>query len=162
MKRITRTVSAILLVSSMMLSLCACNNKNETDTARAYCETFCEDVKSGDANKLMAYLEGSDVTADALNELISPSGFNSEESAFSSAVKESIRYNVQDPLYDYKAKTATVYISWGEADYNSEEAKSAGTVSEFKTALTASAETIITTCVTIDLNGETPKILPLA
>ena len=159
MKKITSKVSAILLVSSMMLSLCACNNKNETDTARTYCETFCEDVKNGDADKLLTYLEGSDVTAEYLKELITPSDFNSEESAFSSAVKESIRYNVQDPVYDYKAKTATVYISWGEVDYNSEDANSARTVSDFKTALTTSTETIITTSVTVDLNGETPKIL---
>ena len=108
MKRLTRAVLATLLVSSMMLSLCACSNQKETDTARAFCETFCEDVKSGDADKLLTYLGETDVTSKDLKELISPSGFNSEENAFSSAVKESIRYNVQEPLYYYKAKTATV------------------------------------------------------
>ncbi len=159
MKRLTRAVLATLLVSSMMLSLCACSNQKETDTARAFCETFCEDVKSGDADKLLTYLGETDVTSKDLKELISPSGFNSEENAFSSAVKESIRYNVQEPLYDYKAKTATVYISWGEADYNSEAVKASRTVPEFITALTTSSETIITTSVTVDLNGETPRIL---
>ena len=159
MKRLTRAVLATLLVSSMMLSLCACSNQKETDTARAFCETFCEDVKSGDADKLLTYLGETDVTSKDLKELISPSGFNSEENAFSSAVKESIRYNVQEPLYDYKAKTATVYISWGEADYNSEAAKASRTVPEFKTALTTSSETIITTSVTVDLSSETPRIL---
>lgn len=159
MKRLTRAVSAILLVSFLMLSLCACNNMNEADTARSFCEKFCEDVKSGDADKLLTYLGGSAVTANDLKELISPSGFNSEEAAFSSAVKESIRYNVQDPIYDYKAKTATVYISWGEVDYNCESALAAQTVTEFKTALTTAQETIITTNVTVDFNGETPRIL---
>ena len=95
MKRLTRAVLANLLVSSMMLSLCACSNQKETDTARAFCETFCEDVKSGDPDKLLTYLGETDVTSKDLKELISPSGFNSEENAFSSAVKESIRYNVQ-------------------------------------------------------------------
>ena len=159
MKRLTRAVCATLLVSSMMLSLCACSNKNETDTAKAFCETFCEDVKSGDADKLLTYLGETDVTSIDLKELISPSKFNSEENAFSSAVKESIRYNVQEPLYDYKAKTAIVYISWGEVDYNSEAAQASRTVAEFKTALTTSSETIITTNVTVDLNGESPRIL---
>lgn len=143
----------------MMLSICACSNKKETDTAKAFCETFCADVKSGNADKLLTYLGGTDVTSKDLKELISPSGFNSEENEFSSAVKESIRYNVQEPIYDYKAKTATVYISWGEVDYNSEEAQASQTVSDFKTALTTSSETIITTSVTVDLNGETPRIL---
>ena len=159
MKKLTKAVCAILLVSSMMLSLCACSNKNETDTAKAFCETFCEDVKNGDADKLLTYLGETDVTAKDLKDLISPSGFNSEENEFSSAVKESIRYNVQEPVYDYKAKTATVFISWGEADYNSVTALAAHTVTEFKTALASSPENIITTSVTVDLNGETPRIL---
>ena len=53
----------------MMLSLCACSNQKETDTARAFCETFCEDVKSGDADKLLTYLGETDVTSKDLKEL---------------------------------------------------------------------------------------------
>ena len=159
MKIITRVVSSVLLVSFVMLSLCACDNKKQTDAARALCETFCEDVKNGDADKLMTYLGDSGVTADELKELITPSAFNSEEKAFSSAIKDTIRYNVQDPVYDYKAKTATVYLSWGEADYNNAEALLSQNIIEFKTALASSPEQIITTGVTVDLNGENPRIL---
>ena len=159
MKIFKRAVSVVLLVSFVMLSLCACSNKTQMDSAKALCEMFCEDVKVGDADKLVTYLGDSGVTANELKELITPSDFNSEESSFSSAIKDSITYNVQDPIYDYKAKNATVFISWREADYNSEDALKAGTVAEFKTALSASPETIITTSVTVDFNGETPRIL---
>ena len=158
MKRLTRAFITSLLVLSVLFSLCGCNAR-QTDAARAICDEFCNDVKNGDAERLITYFDGSETGLDELKEIISPSGFNSEETAFSEAVKATTRYNVQDPVYDYKAKTATVFLSWGQADYTSEAVKSAVTVPEFKTAIASAPENIITVSVTVDLNGETPRIV---
>lgn len=158
MKRLTRSVITSLIVLSLLFSLCGCNAK-QVDFARAICDEFCSDVKNGDAEKLITYFDGSETSIDELKEIISPAGFNPGETAFSEAVKATTRYNVQDPVYDYKAKTATVYLSWGQADYTSDPVKNALTVSEFKTAIASAPEKIITVSVTVDLNGETPRIL---
>ena len=45
------------------------------------------------------------------------------------------------------------------ADYNSVTAMASSTITEFKEALASAPELIITTNVTVDLNGETPRIL---
>ncbi len=159
MNRKIKAFTSTLLALSIVLSISACGNKKQTDAAKTLCETFCEDVKTGDADKLITYLGDSGVTSNDLKELVWPSEMNSEEAAFSAAIRESIRYNVQEPIYDYKAKTALVYISWGEADYNCEVAQASKTISEYKTALLSAPENIITTSVTVDLNGETPVIV---
>lgn len=161
MRKITISILSGLLVASMLLQLCGCNSNNNTqnEIARAYCETFCEDVKNGDADKLMTYLNSSEITAAELKEKITPSGLNSEQEAFLNAIKESTAYKVQDPVYDYKAKTATVYLSWEQADYNCEAATSALTALDFKTAITRAPANIITVPVTVDLKGDTPKLI---
>lgn len=161
MRNITKSILSGLLAACILFSLCGCNKNNniQSDIARAVCESFCEDVKNGDADKLMTYLNSAEITAADLKEIITPSGLNSEQEAFSSAVKESLNYKVQDPVYDYKAKTATVYLSWEQADYNSEAALAAGSVLDFKAAITKTPSNIITVPVTVDLKGDTPRII---
>ena len=154
-------MTAGLLVACILFQFCGCSSDNNTQSeiARAYCESFCEDVKSGYAGKIMNYMNSSEITEAELKEMISPSGLNKEQEAFSNAIKDSINYKVQDPVYDYKAKTATVYLSWEQADYNCEEAVSAVTVLDFKAAIARAPSNIITVPVTVDLNGDTPRIV---
>ena len=161
MRNIKKSILSGLLAACILFSLCGCNKNNTTqsDIARAFCETFCEDVKNGDPDKLMTYLNSAEITSAELKEIVCPSGLNSEQEAFSSAVKGSLNYKVQDPVYDYKAKTATVYLSWEQADYNSEAALAAGSVLDFKAAITQAPSNIITVPVTVDLKGDTPKII---
>lgn len=158
MRRFTTVLISILLVSCMMLQLCGCN-RNRADEAYNLCTLFCEDVKNGNPDKLMTYFNGSDITSKELNEIINPSGLNSEEASVATCIKESVKYKVQEPVYDYKAKTATVYISWEQADYNSEAANASKTLTELKTAIITAPTNFITVCVTVDFNGEAPKIV---
>ena len=148
-----------ILVICMVLSLCGCSLFNkQSDAALSLCTSFCEDVKNGDADKLIAYFDGTGITADELREIITPSGLNVEKAFFSSCIKDSLKYNIQDPVYDYKSKTATVYLSWQQADYNCESALAATTLSGFKSAMISAPGTIITVRVTVDLSGESPRI----
>ena len=150
---------SFVIAFCMALTLCSCSFNKQSDAALSLCSSFCEDVKNGDADKLITYFDGSGVTADELREIITPSGLNVEQTFFSTCVKESLKYNIQDPVYDYKSKTANVYLSWQQADYNSETALAATTLSGFKSALASAPETIITVRVTVDLSGEVPKIV---
>ena len=160
MRSLTKSILAGVIAVCMLLPLGACSKGNDqSDIARAVCESFCTDVKNGDADKLMTYLSSVDFSAAELKEIIEPSGLNSEQAAFSQAVRSSLNYKVQDPVYDPKAKTATVYLSWERADYNCEAALKADTVADFKTAITTAPASIITVCVTVDLKGDTPVIV---
>ena len=142
----------------MLLPLCGCNSKKTADAA-GICTSFCEDVKAGDTDKLMTYFGDAEITSKELKEIISPSGFNSEEKAVSDCIRKTINYKVQEPVYDYKARTATVYLSWEEADYACEEASAAASTAELRNAISKAPVKIITSCVTVDLSGEVPKIL---
>ncbi|MCR4556603.1 MAG: hypothetical protein K5779_02115 [Saccharofermentans sp.] len=152
--KIKREITAVLIAASMIFAFCGCGKGKKTEAAKNYCISFCEDVKNGDADRLASYYADPSVTAESLKEIISPSSFNSEEAAFSDTVKASLRYNVQEPVYDSRTKSATVYVSWGQADYSCEEALNAGTVTTFKTSMSSAPEKIITTCVTIDMSGD--------
>ena len=156
--RIKRELTAVILAASMLLALCGCSNNKKDEEAKALCASFCEDVKNGDCDRLASYFSDPSVTSDSLKEIISPSSFNSEETAFSDTVKASLRYNVQEPVYDSKSSIATVYLSWEQADYNCEAALNADTVSAFKTAMSSAPDNVITVCVNVDFNGETPRI----
>ena len=158
MGKITKVLISVMLAACMMLQLCGCN-KDRSDEAYNLCTLFCEDVKNGNPDKLMTYFNGSDITSEELNGIINPSGLNSEEASVATCIKESVKYKVQEPVYDYKAKTATVYISWEQADYNSEAANSSKNITELKTAIISAPVNIITVCVTVDFNGDAPKIL---
>ena len=120
MRNYTKTITALLLTVCIAFSVCACEPEKD-DGSRALCEAFCEDVKSGDTAKLMTYLQGTDVTEEALKEIIEPSDLNSAQLYYLKAINSTISYTVQDPVVDKQTKTATVYLSWREADYNSEE-----------------------------------------
>lgn len=158
MRRLSTAIVSALMAAVMILSLCGCHS-DKSDIARAFCESFCEDVKNGDADKLITYFNSTEITAQELKDIIDPQGLNSEQSAFVNAVKGSVNYKVQDPVYDYKAKTATVYLSWEEADYTCDAALTADTVQGLKSAIATAPVNIITVCVTVDLRGDTPKIL---
>lgn len=158
MNKKTTIVLSIVTVLSIVLSLCGCNNSKKTDEAFNFCTQFCEDVKSGDTGKIITYFNDPEITQDKLKEIIAPSGFNSEEAAVSASIKETLNYKVQEPVYDYKAKTATVYLSWEEADYNCDAVRTADSVTAMKSAIKTAPASIITSCVTVDLNGETPVI----
>lgn len=159
MRKFTGNCISLVLTLSMLFSLCGCNNNKKTAEAETLCTSFCEDIKAGNVTNLMGYLSGSDVTEESLKELIEPSGLNSEESAFVSVIRDSIIYSVQEPVYDYKAKLATVYLVFGVADYSSEEAMAAENVSEFSEALSTMQNKVITIAANVDFSGELPVIV---
>ena len=61
---ITLTMTALIL-----LTVCGCDSKKK-ETASNICTAFCEDVKTGDADKLITYFRAPGVTADDLKEII--------------------------------------------------------------------------------------------
>lgn len=157
MGKTCKALLSLLLSFGISSSFCACSSA-KSDEARTLCETFCEDVKSGDAGRLAAYPDSSDVTESDIQELIRPESLNDEEAQFSEFMKNSLSYSVLDPVYDPNAKTATVYISFRKADYSAEEVAAACSFGEFEDALSSAPEAIDTYCVTVDFNGVTPVI----
>lgn len=158
MRNYTKTITALLLTVCIAFSLCACEPEKDNGS-KALCEAFCEDVKSGDTAKLMTYLQGTDVTEEALKEIIEPSDLNSAQLYYLKAINSTISYTVQDPVVDKQTKTATVYLSWREADYSQEPVRNAATIADFDSAMAKVEDKTITIPVTVDLSGEAPKIL---
>ena len=157
-----KTISVFIvlaLTASMLFSVCGCNSKQKSAEALSFCTAFCEDVKSGDAGRLITYFNDNEITEGELKEIITPSGSNSEEKEVLASIKETTDYKVQEPVYDPKAKTATAYVSWEQADYNSDQVTSSASLSGLKTAVKSAPLNIITVCVTVDLSGDIPKII---
>ena len=131
-----KTISVFIvlaLTASMLFSVCGCNSKQKSAEALSFCTAFCEDVKSGDAGRLITYFNDNEITEGELKEIITPSGSNSEEKEVLASIKETTDYKVQEPVYDPKAKTATAYVSWEQADYNSDQVTSSASLSGLKT-----------------------------
>lgn len=154
-----KTLLSLVLIICMVFSLCGCNETNNTEGAKTLCESFCEDVRSGDTAKLMGYFAGSDVSEDDLKNIIKPSDINVDQDYYLNAIKSTISYTVQDPVYDKNSKTATVYVSWHQVDYSDEKIKSASTIADFDKALSEGTDKLITTCLTVDLSTDVPRIL---
>lgn len=155
--RIFKRTLAVLLIVGSVLSAASCDSK-KTDNGQELCKAFCEDVLSGDAAKLITYFDDASVTEDQLNEIICPSDRNTAQQEYLNALHKTITYTVQDPVYDADSKLSTVYLSWQIADPADDSLKSVSSVSELETALQSASKKIITTNVTVDLNGETPRI----
>lgn len=158
MRKTASVLITLAMTALILLTVCGCDSKKK-ETASNICAAFCEDVKNGDADKLTTYFRAPGVTADDLKEIISPSGFKSEETTVSAAVRETLKYNVQEPVYDYRTGTATVYLSWELADYDCEAIVSADNLIDMITAVKSAPSDFITVCVTVDLSGDTPFIM---
>ena len=158
MHKINRSILAAMLVLTPVMSLCGCNADRSSE-AKALCETFCEEVRSGDTAGLMTYIDYGTVTEDELSALIAPAGLNIEQASFVEALRDSTSYTVEEPVYDPKTKTALVNVLWSQGDYSSESAMTADTVFDFTNAILKEADNIITTGIKVDLTGEIPRIM---
>lgn len=157
MRDIKRIVS-ILLTVCIIIAAAGCNKQPEVDV-RPVCEAFFTDLKEGNASKLITYCDPSETTVDDLNSLIRPSGLNEEQNAYLDAIRKTNDFTIQDPVYDYEAKTATVFVAFYQADYEAPEVRSAKDLASFETALTSIPNKIQTLNVTVDFSGETQKIV---
>ena len=116
MRDIKRIISGLLTVC-IIITAAGCNKQQSVDV-RPLCETFFNDVKEGNASKLMSYFEPSEITSEELNAVIRPSGLNEEQYAYLDAIKKTMAFTVQDPVYDMESKQATVFVSYYLADYS--------------------------------------------
>lgn len=157
MRDIKRIVS-ILLTVCIIIAAAGCNKQPEVDV-RPVCEAFFTDLKEGNASKLITYCDPSETTVDDLNSLIRPSGLNEEQNAYLDAIRKTNDFTIQDPVYDYEAKTATVFVAFYQADFAAPEVRSAKDMASFETALTSIPNKIQTLNVTVDFSGETQKIV---
>ncbi len=157
MRDIKRIVS-ILLAGCIIITAAGCNKQPEVDV-RPVCEAFFADVKEGNASKLITYFDSSDTTVEDLNSIINPSGLNEEQNAYLDAIRKTNDFTVQDPVYDYEAKTATVFVSFYQADYLASEVKAAKDFESYESALSSVPNKIQTLNVTVDFSGETQKIV---
>ena len=69
MRKTTSLLISLAAVLCMLLPLCGCNSKKTADAA-GICTSFCEDVKAGDADKLMTYFGDAEITSKELKEII--------------------------------------------------------------------------------------------
>lgn len=159
MNRMIKSVISAALIFGSAVPLCACDSNKKSEEARVYSESFCQDVLNGDAGKLITYFADAEMDETFLADIVCPPDLNPGQSTYFDMIKSTMEYSVQDPVYDYNTKTATVYASFVQADYTSEEALKACDAEGFSEVLSSGKSTIITTCLTIDLNGETPKIV---
>ena len=155
--RIFKKTLAVLLVVCSILSVASCESK-QTDHGQELCTAFCEDVKAGDTSKLITYISDGSVTEDQLIEKICPPDKNITQQEYLNAVQKTITYSMQDPVFDAESKISTIFLSWQIADLEDEAVKSASSITELEDVLASSSRKIITTNVSIDLSGETPKI----
>ncbi len=159
MRRFKNSCIAAVLVLAFVLSVCGCGSKNKSiDTAKSVCATFCEDVRSGDVSKLMAYFNDPSVTEAVLTEMITFEDPNIEQGEYYETLRESLTYGLEEPVYDSKAKTATVVTIWCIGNYNSESAKAAKDLQEFKSAISLDPKMLAVT-LTVDFSGETPILV---
>ena len=143
----------------MAMSFAGCKNQTQqTVDVTPICESFCTDVKEGNASKLMSYMDPSETTVEEIEKIVSPKGLNEQQKAYLDAIKQSTVYTVQEPIYDYESKTATVFLSWHQAEYDSSAVAQAKDFTSFETALASSESKLMTLKVTVDFSGETQKI----
>ena len=153
-----KKIVTILLIVCFIIAAAGCNKQPEVD-CKPVCEAFFADLKEGNASKLLAYCDPSETTVDDLNNLIRPSGLNEAQNAYLDAIRKTNDFTIQDPVYDYEAKTATVFVAFYQADYTASEAKAAKDLASFESALTSIPNKIQTLNVTVDFSGETQKIV---
>ena len=157
MRVFKRTLAALLIVCSVF-SFFGCNREQQTVQVTPLCTEFCEAVKAADTAKLITYFDSS-VTEDKLKSIIVPKDANEELEFYLETIRESVSYNVQEPVYDKESKTATVFLSWQIADYTSEAFLSATSFSKLREAIAETPPKIITVSVNVDCSGETPRIV---
>ena len=157
MQKGIRNLLVFILTASFVMSFTGCNNK-KTDEALVLCDSFCQEVKSGNSDKLLSFLGDSGVSSDELEDVLSPEDLNSDQAAYLDIIKESTDYSVGEAVYDSKTKTVAVNVVWNQADYSSESAASAKNIQEFKTQVSSLPAKEIPVVVTVDLSGEYPKI----
>ena len=138
MRDIKRIIS-VFLIACMAFSFAGCKTRTQqTVDVMPVCEAFCADVKEGNAAKLISHMDPSETTIDELEKIVNPKGLNEQQKAYLDAIKQSTVYTVQEPIYDYDSKTATVFLSWHQADYQSSAAVQAKDYTAFETALASS------------------------
>lgn len=158
MRDIKRIIS-VLLIACLSFSFAGCKTRTQqTVDVTPVCEAFCADVKEGNAAKLISYMDPSETTIDELEKIVSPKGLNEQQKAYLGAIKQTTVYTVQEPIYDYDSKTATVFLSWHQADYQSAAAAEAKDYTTFETALVSSESKLMTLKITVDFSGDTQKI----
>lgn len=157
MLNIKKSVAAFLIVC-LMLPLAACNQNNDISEATSISEAFCADLREGDSTKLISYFDADSITEAEIDRIISPVDLNQTEIKYLEAVKNTITYTVQEPVYDKKAGIATVYTSWSMVDCSQENLADELNPDEFLQAISESPKKIVTVKLVVDLNGETKKI----
>ena len=158
MKNLKNTVVSVLLAGALCFLLAGCNSSGKKEAVASLAASFCEDVKTGNTEGLMAYITDNSVSEDDLKSFIYPEDTNSEQSSYYAAIKDTISYNVDNPVIDSKTNTATVSVNWNIGDYSCENALSASDIHEFKTAVESNSKTIPVE-LKFDLSSDQPVLV---
>ena len=142
MKNLKDKLVSVLLIGTLSLSLFGCNSSEKNDEAAALATSFCEEVKAGNTQELMTYISDNTVSEDDLKSIIYPNDFDSEQTSYYEAIKDTITYSIEKPVYDSKTKSATVLINWSIGDYSCDAALAATNIYEFKSAIGSSSKVI--------------------
>ena len=88
------------MIGTLSLSLFGCNSSEKNDEAAALATSFCEEVKAGNTQELMTYISDNTVSEDDLKSIIYPNDFDSEQTSYYEAIKDTITYSIEKPVYD--------------------------------------------------------------
>ena len=153
MKNLKDKLLSVLLVGALSLSLFGCDSSKMNNEAVTLATSFCEQVKAGDTSELMTYISDNTVSEDDLRSVIYPGDLNSEQTSYYEAIKETITYSIEKPVYDSKTNTVTVPVNWSIGDYSCDAALAASNIQEFKTAISSSSK-VIPFELKVDLNSD--------
>ena len=142
MKNLKNKLISVFLVGALSLSLFGCNSSKKNDEAAALAASFCEEIKAGNTGELMSYISDNTVSEEDLKSIIYPAGLNSEQTSYYEAIKDTITYSIEKPVFDSKTNTATVLINWNIGDYACENALAASNIQEFKSAIDSTRQII--------------------
>ena len=152
-----KTCVAIIMVLATILSVCACNSKN-TDEAKVVCFSFCDAVRAGDTAKLAKYFNDPSMAEAALSGLNAVQDMNSEQAEYYEVIRNSLIYSVEEPVYNAKDNTATVVTVWCVGNYDSDAARAAKNINDFKDAIAFDPKTL-TASITVDMSGDLPVVV---
>ena len=160
MSRFIKAFVSSVLILCLCLSLFGCKNTKKLNAeAETLSKEFFDAVLAGDTGKLITYINDPSVTENDIEEIINPSGLNSEQEEYLRIIRESMNYTIDYTVFDKELNIAFVNASFTYADCYSEEAVEADDLDAFTAAMVNAPDYILSTCAEVDFSGETPKII---
>ena len=101
MSRFIKAFVSSVLILCLCLSLFGCKNTKKLNAeAETLSKEFFDAVLAGDTGKLITYINDPSVTENDIEEIINPSGLNSEQEEYLRIIRESMNYTIDYTVFD--------------------------------------------------------------